>query len=326
MLLIDEFDKIAGRNDSFYIEMNDKAMKVLLQELDDLKDNSGVLVVATCNDFRSLGPALVRSGRFDRIFQINPPSLEDRRKILEMYYSRLKLKIDFDIDYIARITTGFSGAMIETLVNESGIIAIEKDLDRINFECVQSAINRRAFHSIEGEIKESEKHLIAVHEAGHALVALCLKPESLSNASIIPIGDSKGHTRIMEDDEMFFAKKGKDFSDIMIALGGRIAEIIEFGESSCGCADDIDKAINMLDYLIVRCGLFGYEYVSASMRGINSSKQSDKVVEKRIEVLKELDEKVKSIIKEHKETFNKIVKGLEDKHVLSREELLACAE
>ena len=79
LLLIDEFDKIAGCRDEFYMEMNDKAMKILLQELDSLKEENDVLVVATCNDIRRLGPALVRSGRFDRIFEIGLPSLEDRK-------------------------------------------------------------------------------------------------------------------------------------------------------------------------------------------------------------------------------------------------------
>ena len=325
LLLIDEFDKIAGMNHDFYMEMNDKAMKVLLQELDGLKDNCGVLVVATCNDINMLGPALVRSGRFDRIFQINPPSLEDRRKILELYFSKVQLEMDFDLDYIARMTTGYTGAQLESLVNEAGIIAIERDFGKIDFNCIQTAMNRSAFHGIEGEIKESEKHLVAVHEAGHAVIALYLKPDSLSNATIIPQGNSKGHTRLMEVDDVFYSKRENDLEDIMIALGGRVAEMIEFGKASCGCSEDIRQAVAILDYLIVQGGIFGYEYVMSPARGmLVSSKQNEKAVDKRIEVLNELDENVRKIINEHKETFNKIISGLEDKHMLSREELLAC--
>lgn len=109
LLLIDEFDKIAGLRDEYYIAMNDKAMKILLQELDSLKDENGVLVVATCNDIRRLGPALVRSGRFDRIFEIGLPSLDDRKKILSLYFDRIRMPKNLDVDYVARVTSGYSG-------------------------------------------------------------------------------------------------------------------------------------------------------------------------------------------------------------------------
>ena len=326
LLLIDEFDKIAGINHEYYMPMNDKAMKVLLQELDGLKENCGVLVVATCNDIDTLGPALVRSGRFDRIFQINPPSLVDRKKILELYFSKVQLDRDFDLDYIARMTTGYTGAQIESLVNESGIIAIEKGFDKINIDCIQTAMNRSTFHGIEDKIKESEKHMIAVHEAGHAMVALYLKPDCLSNATIIPQGNSKGHTRLIETEDTMCVRKEKDLEDVMIAIGGRAAEMLEFGKTFCGSSDDIRQAVAMLDYLITQCGIFGYEYVISPVRSmVASAKQNEKIVDKRIDILNELDGKVRRIITEHKETFNKIVLGLEDKHLLSREELLACA-
>ena len=154
--------------------MNDKALKILLQELASFNDANGVLVVATCNDIRRLGPALVRSGRFDRIFEIGLPSLDDRKKILSLYFDRIKMPKSLDVDYVARVTSGYSGAQLECLVNESGILAIERKQLVIDFDCFQTAMNRLAFHGVEGEIKDSEKHLVAVHEAGHAIVALYL--------------------------------------------------------------------------------------------------------------------------------------------------------
>lgn len=239
LLLIDEFDKIAGLRDEYYIAMNDKAMKILLQELDSLKDENGVLVVATCNDIRRLGPALVRSGRFDRIFEIGLPSLDDRKKILSLYFDRIKMPKNLDVDYVARVTSGYSGAQLECLVNESGILAIERKQSDIDFDCFQTAMNRLAFHGVEGEIKDSEKHLVAVHEAGHAIVALYLKPDKVSTATIIPQGQSKGHTRMIYDDEICCSENSDGIDDVAIALGGRVAEIIEFGEASCGCSNDM---------------------------------------------------------------------------------------
>lgn len=323
LLLIDEFDKIAGLRDEYYIAMNDKAMKILLQELDSLKDENGVLVVATCNDIRRLGPALVRSGRFDRIFEIGLPSLDDRKKILSLYFDRIKMPKNLDVDYVARVTSGYSGAQLECLVNESGILAIERKQSDIDFDCFQTAMNRLAFHGVEGEIKDSEKHLVAVHEAGHAIVALYLKPDKVSTATIIPQGQSKGHTRMIYDEEICCSENNDGIDDVAIALGGRVAEIIEFGEASCGCSNDMRQAIMSLNFMITEGGKFGYEYLLDYSRcGVISDSQGEKVVAKRIEILNETHEKVKNIISEHKGVFDKIVEALETKHLLSREELL----
>lgn len=324
LLLIDEFDKIAGCRDEFYMEMNDKAMKILLQELDSLKEENGVLVVATCNDIHRLGSALVRSGRFDRIFEIGLPSLEDRKKILSLYYDKITMEKSLDVDYVARVTSGYSGAQLECLVNESGILAIERGQTSIDFDCFQTAMNRLAFHGIEGEIKDNEKHLVAVHEAGHAIVALYLKPDKLSTATIIPQGQSKGHTRMIYGEDYYCSKNNQELDDVAISLGGRVAEIIEFGEASCGCSNDMMQVLLLLDRIITESGKFGYEYLKCNIvrGGITSEEQCQKIVAKRVEILNETHEKVKNIILEHKGVFDKIVSALETKHLLSRDELL----
>ena len=324
LLLIDEFDKIAGTQEEFYVEMNDKAMKILLQELDLLKEENDVLVVATCNDIRRLGPALVRSGRFDRIFEIGLPSLEDRKKILSLYYDKITMEKSLDVDYVARVTSGYSGAQLECLVNESGILAIERGQTSIDFDCFQTAMNRLAFHGIEGEIKDNEKHLVAVHEAGHAIVALYLKPDKLSTATIIPQGQSKGHTRMIYEEDYYCSKSNQELDDVAIALGGRVAEIIEFGEASCGCSNDMMRVVGLLDHIITESGKFGYEYLQLHMvrGGVKSEEQCQKIIAKRVEILNETHAKVKNIILEHKGVFDKIVSALETKHLLSRDELL----
>ncbi len=327
LLLIDELDKIAGSHADFYIEMNDKAMKILLQELDSLKSENGVLVVATCNDLNQLNPALTRSGRFDRIFAIGLPSLEDRKKILNLYYNKISIEKDLDVDYIARITSGYSGAQLECLVNESALLAFERKQNKIDFDCFQTVMNRITFQGIEGTIKDNEKHLIAVHEAGHAVIALYLKPDKLLMASIIPQGQSKGHTRVIYEDELSCSKDDVSLNDVAIALGGRVAEEIEFGDISCGCSNDIRKSTSILDYLITQVGKFGYEYLASNTLrgGLMSSEQTAKIIEKRTELLNKTHEKVKNIILEHKDVFDKIVSDLEAKHLLSREELLNMA-
>ena len=127
ILLIDELDKIADYSDKYYKSENDRIMKVLLQELDGRKDNSGIIVVATCNNYSMLNPALLRSGRFDRIIEIGKPSLQDRIEIIRYYLSKINLEKRIDEEYFAKITAGYSGARLECIINEAGLLAMQGD-------------------------------------------------------------------------------------------------------------------------------------------------------------------------------------------------------
>ena len=127
VILLDELDKIAGTSESFMMEMNDSIKKALLQELDGLNEDDDVLVAATCNDTDSIGEALLRPGRFDRRLHIEAPDEATRRLIVKEYFDRLKMKNDVDYGYIAKITYGYTGAKIECLANETGILAAEKE-------------------------------------------------------------------------------------------------------------------------------------------------------------------------------------------------------
>lgn len=125
------------------------------------------------------------------------------------------------------------------------------------------------------------------------------------------------------DEEICCSENNDGIDDVAIALGGRVAEIIEFGEASCGCSNDMRQAIMSLNFMITEGGKFGYEYLLDYSRcGVISDSQGEKVVAKRVEILNETHEKVKNIISEHKGVFDKIVEALETKHLLSREELL----
>ena len=126
------------------------------------------------------------------------------------------------------------------------------------------------------------------------------------------------------EEDYYCSKSNQELDDVAIALGGRVAEIIEFGEASCGCSNDMRQAIMCLDFMITESGKFGYEYLQCNtVRGdVTSEEQCRKIVAKRVEILNETHEKVKNIILEHKGVFDKIVSALETKHLLSRDELL----
>lgn len=337
VLLLDELDKIGGtENSPFYRERNDTAMKVLLQEMDRIKGEPGVLVIATCNDMSLLAPALKRAGRFDRIYEIGVPSPGDRKKILKMYLEKIRMKKDLDIEYAALLTAGYTGAQIETLANEAGVMAVESGRDCIDRACFMKAKNRLDFSGLEGKLNGKQARLIAVHEAGHALATLYLAPDRLVSVSIVPQGKTAGHTQLAiaaryeteeqaEGTEEGIGRGKTDIlNDIAISLGGRAAEEIVFGEVFSGSGADLGSAIEELTQAMEIYGLFGFEYMSSRRRN-DSEKYKEALEEKRKQILDTAYTGVKTLISEHRDVLDRIADGLLERKVLYREELLSMA-
>lgn len=322
VILLDDIDKILEEEGVSFMKGQSKYNKMLLTELDGVKDNNGILVVATCNKVSNLNPAILRAGRFDRIIEVELPSCEDREKIFSYYYNKINSKIDIDLQAVAKETYGFSGAEIECLVNETSIIAIENKKECIDYECFQIAKNRIIYKGFGKKINDNVKHMVAVHEAGHAILALYLKPNSVSNVSIIEQKGAKGQTQLLMNEETINCNRF-DFDDITIALGGKVAEIIEFGNASSGCLNDMKIAVMDLDIMITEVGTCGYEYlINYSRHGVIPDSQKEKVISMRNKILNELHKKAEGIILEHKDVFKKIVAALEEKQSLNRNELL----
>lgn len=322
VLLIDEIDKVAEESESFFMESNNQVMKILLQELDG-KKNKGVLVIATCNDFGNMNDALLRSGRFDRIIQIPKPNNNDRKEIIRYYFDRIKMEKKIDEGYIAKITGNFTGAELECLINESGILAKEKGENAISIKHIQTIINRNAFRALEEEIiDESEKNVVAVHEAGHALLALLLRPDNFTCASILPQGQVKGHISLCNDVEI--TKKIEELKDqIIIAFGGVAAERIIFQENYLSSEDDYTKAFYLTDTLITQVGAYGVEYIFPRARGVAmSQKLENSIGDKRTELLKEFSAKAEELLRNNYSILNKIVRGLIECNSLNKEELI----
>lgn len=327
VLLLDELDKIAGTNDRFFMEMNDSVKKTLLQELDSLTEDDTVLVVATCNDTEVLGDALLRPGRFDRQLHIEAPDEATRKQILTEYFSYLKVKKQLDFGYIARITHGYTGAQLECLANETGIMAMRKEKPSIDISDVRIIMNRFSFGGEEKNPTENREELrkIAVHEAGHALAATLLAPDCIYGASILPQGNSCGHIQFIKPEDGVGSVKEIE-NEVAVLLAGHVAERVIYGETFCGSCSDLNKAASRIHFLATQCAAYGYNS-AASL--IHMRYHNDIVSESvKTEICRTIEEKMnlfdslaEKLIKENVKTFMNLVDKLIEKQTLSREEL-----
>ena len=304
---------------------------MLLQELDKLSDNDAVLVVATCNDTKCLGDALLRPGRFDRQIMVSLPEEQTRKKIFKFYFSKVSLVCDVDLAYAAKITYGRSGADIECIVNEAAILTLNSGRKVITFEDVRFVINKMIFDGRPDKplVDGSEAMKVAVHEAGHTIVALELLPDGLHGASIIPQGTSCGHVDFFHDERS--QKSVNEAEDeIAVALAGRVAEREILKKIYMGSAFDMRKAASVAMNLVTNQVAYQYKFVLKSIGGFDDnvlSEQSKYELECKLdELLTNADKVATEIILGQKELFDKIVEKLIEKQIVSREELLKLKE
>lgn len=327
VILLDELDKIAGTSQRFFMESNDAVKKTLLQELDALNEEDDILVVATCNDTDVLGDALLRPGRFDRQLHIDLPDEETREQILEEYFARLKVEKEIDLKYLAKLTHGYTGAKLECLANEAGIMAMEKPFPRVDMNDIRIIMNRFAFGGNEkptfsdmGEVRK-----IAIHEAGHALVAMLIAPESIHGASILPQGESAGHIQFINPENGVTSVKDIE-NEITVLLAGHVAERMILGQYMTGACSDISMAATRLQFLITDCAAYGYEAAPFSVH----TRHREDIVSNDIkcsanallvEKMEEFDRFAELLIGKGYSVFEAVVGNLMEKQTLTREEL-----
>jgi len=327
VLLLDELDKIAGTSNNFFMENNDDVKKILLQELDRLEDTDTVLVVATSNDIDSLGDALLRPGRFDRSIQISEPDEKTRYKILDHYLSRLTIRKKVDLKYLAKITVGFTAAMIECLVNESAIYVLDSGKKTLTLADMKCMINRMIFASYETDPNSTPDVLrqIAVHEAGHALVAMMRCPDKLQGATVKPQGDCEGRVEMVGNENSMPSLRDIE-NDITVALGGRVAERVINGDVGVGAESDIRKASYFMMRLITSQAKYGYKYtvcapIHPRFEDIASEEVKNEICELFDREMTRLDREAERIILDNRDIFERIVDALVTRKILSREEL-----
>lgn len=249
VIFIDEADGLGKRTDagggSVEAESN-RIINQLLAEMDGFASNEGVIVVAATNHPDNLDEALRRPGRFDRTVNVRLPDLEDRAQILRFYATKLKTKLDrIDFYQLARLTTGLSPATLSMIVNQAGLLARKAGDHEVMSAHFIEAIKIARIGDVNGSeraLSEEERMRIAVHEAGHGLVAALLGTGVLEEVTILPRGGALGVALITKTQDKHLYRETEMRNEIQVLLGGRNAELLVFGEASSGAAQDLQEA------------------------------------------------------------------------------------
>ena len=238
----------------------EQTLNQLLVEMDGFSMNEGVIVMAATNRRDILDPALLRPGRFDRQVTVNLPDAAGREQILRVHARKVKLSPDVDLGPIARATTGFSGAELANLVNEAALIAARQNKSTVDQSDLEEAREKvrwgRERRSL--EISDKEKYMTAVHEAGHAVCLLktaLAKSLPLHKVTIIPRGPALGVTMMLPDEDKHSEYKSELLDYIVMAMGGRCAELVVFGDVSGGARGDIHQATNIARKMVCVYGM-----------------------------------------------------------------------
>ena len=329
IIFIDEIDAVARRRGTGMgggHDEREQTLNQLLVEMDGFGINEGIIVMAATNRVDILDPAILRPGRFDRKITVAAPDVRGREDILKVHAQNKPLGDDVDLSQIAQTTAGFTGADLENLLNEA---AINAAMDKRVF--VRQDDIKRAFVKvgIGGEkksriISDKEKRITAYHEAGHAILFHVLPDVGpVYTVSIIPTGiGAAGYTMPLPEKDGMFLTKGKMLEDIMVSLGGRIAEEIIFDDITTGASSDIKKATQVARRMVTRYGM------SENIGVINYDDDDDEVfigrdlahAKNHSEVISgEIDREVKAIIDDCYKKAKAII--LEQEDVLHR-----CAE
>lgn len=261
IIFIDEIDtigRVRGKAASFQVnDERESTLNQLLTEMDGFAPNTGVIVMAATNRADILDPALLRPGRFDRHIYLELPNKKEREAIFQVHLRPLTLGKDIDIDFLAGQTPGFSGADIANVCNEAALIAARGKKAQIGMADFHSAIDR-VVGGLEKKtrvITPEEKKVISYHESGHAIVSWMLEHvDPLVKVSIIPRGKSLGSAWYLPEERHIFTYS-QLFERLCVALGGRAAEALIFGEVSSGALDDLERSTKQAYMMIGQLGM-----------------------------------------------------------------------
>ena len=262
IIFIDEIDAIGqSRSGAMAVKSNDEreqTLNQLLYEMDGFDANEGVVIMGATNRPEVLDKALLRAGRFDRQIVVPLPTEKGRLQILQIHGAKVSLASDVDLDKLAQITTGFSGADLANLMNEAALLAVRRGAQKVTFADFDLAIERivaglQRDMPLDGEVREK----VAFHEGGHALVSHLLPlTDKVHKVSIIPTSrGALGYTMEMPEEDRHLMSKPALEQRLAVMLGGRASELIVFAETSTGASNDLERATDLARRMVTEFGM-----------------------------------------------------------------------
>ena len=341
IVFIDEIDAVARRRGTGMgggHDEREQTLNQLLVEMDGFGVNEGIIVMAATNRVDILDPAILRPGRFDRKVAVGTPDVGGREEILKVHAKNKPLGDDVNLQQIAQTTAGFTGADLENLLNEAAIIAAKENRSFIAQKDIKRAFIKVGIGAEKKSriISDKEKKITAYHEAGHAILFHVLPDVGpVYTVSIIPTGvGAAGYTMPLPEKDEMFATKSRMLQDIMVSLGGRIAEEIIFGDITTGASSDIKKATKTARRMVTRYGMsdhigvicydddddevfIGKDLAHAKAHSEEISGEIDKEVKN---IIDDCYTKAKDIILQHEDVLHSCAQLLLEKEKITREE------
>ncbi len=346
IIFIDEIDAV-GRHRGAGMggghDEREQTLNQLLVEMDGFGVNEGIIIIAATNRPDILDPALLRPGRFDRQVTVGYPDLKGREEILRVHARNKPLAPDVNLKTVAKTTAGFTGADLENLLNEAALLAARHDLKAITMEQIEEA----AIKVVVGPEKKShkmsdkEKKLTAFHEGGHAIATYYLEGQDpVHQVSIIPRGRAGGYTMSLPTEDKSYQSKKEMMDDIVVLLGGRVAEALVLGDISTGASNDIKRATDIARNMITRYGMseklgpitfgddndevfLGMQYSHVRNYSEEIAAEIDKEVNR---IITEQYARTEQILTEHMDSLHLVANALLEKEKLEGDEFKVLLE
>ena len=328
ILFIDEIDAV-GRHRGAGMggghDEREQTLNQLLVEMDGFGANEGVIIIAATNRPDILDPALLRPGRFDRQITVGYPDVKGREAILKVHSRTKPLAPDVRLDVISQSTVGFTGADLENLLNEAALLAARRKKKAITMAEIEEATIKVVVGTEKKsrKISEKEKRLTAYHESGHAIATYNLpNQDPVHQVSIIPRGMAGGFTMSLPKEERSYKARGDMLDDIVVLLGGRVAEALILGDISTGASNDIERATELARDMVTRYGmsdLVGPVSYSSGNHEIFLGRDYNNTRNYSETVASEIDSEINRIVKESYSRCEAILKAHTDKlHELAK--------
>ncbi len=328
IIFIDEIDAV-GRHRGAGMggghDEREQTLNQLLVEMDGFGINEGVIVIAATNRPDILDPALLRPGRFDRQVTVGYPDIKGRCEILKVHAKGKPLSPDVDLKVIAQSTVGFTGADLENLLNEAALLAARRGLKAITMREIEEATIKVVVGTEKRshKVNEHDKKVTAYHEAGHAISSYYLDSQDpVHQVSIIPRGMAGGYTLNMPREDKLYKSKSSMLDDIVVLLGGRVAEAVIFNDISTGASNDIERASDEARKMVTKYGMsdkLGPITFGTGHDEVFLGKDYNSVRNYSENIAAQIDTEVEKIILDSYERCNKILTTHVDKlHIVAK--------